>query len=85
MTKKELIEQVIEFKKEMKTQKRDYSNMFLVLNSNIFKREKFTFLGFSVIYDDNMKLPYYFAEFKSKKLSYEFVRRVEKDVNYKSR
>ncbi len=82
---KRIIKEITEYKKEMKKRKKDTSNMFLVLNENIFKKKKFTFLGFSVIYSNNIGVPYYFIEFKSKKLSYNFIRRLERNANYKSR
>lgn len=75
-----MIKEIIEQKKEMKKAGYDLNNMFLVLNANKFKKNKFTFLGFSIIYSEEIKVPYCFVEYKSKKLSYSFVRGVESEV-----
>lgn len=82
---KKIIKEITEYKKEMKKRKKDMSNMFLVLNEDMFKKKKFVFLGFSVIYKANIGVSYYFIELKNKKLSYDFIRRIERNVNYRSR
>jgi len=64
---KKIIDEIVKYKKEIKGLGYDFSNIFLVLNKNKFKNNKFELLGFSVIYEDIEEKEFIFKEFRKKK------------------
>lgn len=63
---KELRKQIDNYIDEMIDMEYDLTNIFLVFNGRIYKKEKFTYRGLSVIYDDNIHTDFEFREFKAK-------------------
>ena len=60
---KKIVSEIAKYKKDMKELEYNLKDIVLVLNENIFKKNRFELLGFSIIYDD-IKKPYCFREFK---------------------
>lgn len=58
MTRKELIKNIQNDKKELKKQGYDLKRLYIVLNENIFKRECFTIENFPIVYSKDIDKPY---------------------------
>lgn len=60
---KKIVSEIAKYKKEMKELGYNLKDIVLVLNENMFKKNRFELLGFSIVYDD-INTPYCFREFK---------------------
>ena len=60
---KKIVSEIAKYKKEMKELRYNLKDIVLVLNENMFKKNRFELLGFSIVYDD-INTPYCFRELK---------------------
>lgn len=58
-----MVSEIAKYKKDMKELGYNLKDIVLVLNENIFKKNRFELLGFSIVYGD-INQPYCFREFK---------------------
>lgn len=60
---KKIASEIAKYKKDMKELGYNLKDIVLVLNENIFKKNRFELLGFSIVYDD-INQPYCFRKLK---------------------